>query len=635
MKELVIEDLHKTHGTKTLLNGVNLSIQTGDRIGLIGPNGTGKSSLLKVISGKDSYDQGEMSHPNQYRIAYLDQNPQLNPNKTILETIYDSPAPLVQLVLAYQKANDKIIEQPQDEVALANFTRLSDRMNQEGGWDIEVKARTILTKLGLTDLNRPVGVCSGGEQKRIGIAQVLLNDADLLLLDEPTNHLDISSIAWLEEYLSQYKGALLIVTHDRYFLDRVSNRIIELRHGHLRQYSGNYESYLDQRAVELAHAERAMAKQDRLYQQELAWMRTGAKARTTKQQARINRFEDLKSTIDNRISADNKIELAFDQQRIGKQILSLEELSVSINHHSIINQWTKVFVKTDRLGIIGENGIGKSTLLDALAGIHPIDSGIYQVGQTVRMAYYRQLDQDLPGDMRVLAYLTQVADQFKREDGSTVSASQLLERFNFDRNMHGVTISTLSGGEKRRLYLLTLLVQEPNVLLLDEPTNDLDIDTLTVLEDYLQNFEGVVIVVSHDRYFLDKISNQILELLGGGRFRLDFGNYSDYVAQHGLAIDQKRKTNDHKKQGGQPVEKPQKAKAKRLSYFEQKEWQTIEADIMEAEGIVEHIQNQMVDHSHDAGKLMALQEKLEEYDAKVLHLYERYDYLSNIVEGGN
>lgn len=627
MKEIKIENLHKTYGTKTLLEGIYLSLRTGDRVGLIGPNGTGKSSLIKVIAGLDSYDEGQIITPNDYQISYLDQNPLLDESLTILETVYDSPAPQIKRLLKYEKIRLALEKNPEDEDIFKQFTAMNDEMNLHNGWEVEINAKSILTQLGLSDLSRLVGSCSGGERKRIGIAQVLISEPDLLLLDEPTNHLDIASIQWLERYLADFKGTLLLVTHDRYFLERSVNKIIELRHGSLREYDGNYQAYLVKRSEEAAINERMQEKQDRLFQQELAWMRKGAKARTTKQQARINRFEDIKEDIQGRHQDQDEIEFDFNQQRIGQRIIELENISIDIHGIKVIENFTKNFIKGERIGIIGDNGTGKSTLLNTIAGIHPISSGTYEVGETVRLAYYRQLDQDLPGEMRILQYLTQIADEFKRDDGSSVSASQILEQFNFPRMIHGTQINQLSGGEKRRLYLLSLLIQEPNVLLLDEPTNDLDIDTLTILEDYLDTFKGVVLIVSHDRYFLDRTVDQLLEIQGDGNFTLAYGNYSDYLEKQAKVTPLK--------EAEAPAEKTEKtenkklAKKDRMTYHEKKEWSTIEEDIEVTEGKISEISEEMAEQGSDAYQLIKLQEELDSLEEKLLHYYERYEYLSD------
>ena len=626
MKEITVTNLCKSYGSKTLIENANFSIRTGDRIGLIGPNGTGKSSLLKVLAGIDNYDAGEISQSKNYEIAYLEQNPQLNPKHTVLEAVYESTAPLIQLLLKYEQIRLSLELDPHNPQLQETFTSISEEMTLKGAWDIEIVAKTILTQLKLFDMNQLVGSCSGGQKKRIGLAQVLIAEPDLLILDEPTNHLDIQTIQWLEKHLANYKGALLLVTHDRYFLERSVNKIFELRQGLLREYEGNYQTYLIKKAEEFEIQEKVLQKQDRLYQQELAWMRQGAKARTTKQQARIDRFKDLKQDIANRKQEEGEIAFDFGQQRIGNQIMELEKIKIKIADKIVIQDFSKVFIKGDRLGIVGDNGVGKSTFLNMLAGYHLIDQGVYKVGQTVRIAYYRQLDEDLPDNMRVLNFLTQVADDFEQTDGSKVSASQMLERFNFPREAHGSFISSLSGGERRRLYLLTLLIQEPNVILLDEPTNDLDIDTLTTLEDYLAEFMGVVVIVSHDRYFLDKTVDQILELTGQGNYQFYWGNYSDFLEEKSVLS-----TTVHSDIESQSVtNKNQEKQNKRMSYQEKKEWAVIQKNIEGTESKIDQINKEMMQSANNAEALMTLQEELDESEASLLELYERYEYLSNL-----
>ena len=622
MKTLAVTGLEKTYGTKTLLAGIDFAIRTGDRIGLIGPNGTGKSSFLKVLADQTDYDQGTIDKPKDYRIAYLAQNPELDPNQTILDTVFAGDTPELKLLHDYEAANLALLSDPDNGKLQEAFQSITEAMNQADAWQIEVKAKTVLTQLGLVNLNQRVGDCSGGEQKRIGIAQVLIAEPDLLILDEPTNHLDVNSVQWLEKYLASYKGALLLVTHDRYFLERTVNKIVELRHGRFREYSGNYQAYLEKKATELALEERMQDKQDKLYQAELAWMRKGAKARTTKQQARIERFDQLKEDIAARQDSLEASGFEFDQQRIGNQVIELEQARIEVGKQVVIQDYTKHFTKGERIGLIGPNGVGKTTFLNTLAGYHDLAAGTLKLGQTVRLAYYRQLDQDLPGDMRILAYLTQIADNFVSPDGRTKSAAQMLEQFNFPRVSHGSNISSLSGGEKRRLYLLSLLIQEPNVLFLDEPTNDLDIDTLTVLEDYLAQFEGLVVVVSHDRYFLDKTVDQYLILEGQGAYTTYWGSYSDYLAKEQTAPEKE-------KLAPAPSNKP-KREQKKLSYEEKKEWAGIEEAIEAAENRLTQIQEDMEANSQDAGQLMSLQEELEVTEAHLYHLYERYDYLSEL-----
>lgn len=632
MKELTITNLHKTYGIKTLLAGIDFSIRTGDRVGLIGPNGTGKSSFLKVLAGLDNYDEGTIEKPNQYEIAYLDQHPDFDPEASVLETIYQSKAPAIQLVKNYELARLKLEGDPHNENYLKEFNLITDRMGLEGGWDVELKAKAILSQLKISNLSMKLRECSGGQRKRIGIAQVLIAEPDLLILDEPTNHLDVQSIQWLEKYLATYQGALFLVTHDRYFLERVVNKIVELRHGLFYVYEGNYQAYLTKKAEQVANEVKQARKQDRLYVQELAWMRQGAQARSTKQQARIDRFNALKDQLENRHTEANAISFDFNQQRLGNQVIEAEDISVSIGNKQVIKGFTKHFVNGDRMGIVGDNGVGKSTFLNTLAGFHPIDEGSLIKGSTIRLAYYRQLDEDLPNNERVLTYLNHVAETFKRPDGSQVTASQMLERFNFPKESHGAYIQSLSGGERRRLYLLTLLIQEPNVLFLDEPTNDLDIDTLTTLEDYLDSFEGVVIIVSHDRYFLDKTVDQILWLKGAGEFETHWTTYSEFLEQRASVKESKTQTTNPVEvsslaESPQPAEK---SKKQRMTYQEKQEWAKIEDQIAKCEAEIETIQSDMISKASDAGALMDLQERLDQREADLLELYERYEYLSEL-----
>ncbi|MGX7108412.1 ABC-F family ATP-binding cassette domain-containing protein [Facklamia miroungae] len=628
MKELSIQNLSKSYGVKQLVDQVDFSIRTGDRVGLIGPNGTGKSSFLRVIAGIDTYDSGQIKTPNDYEIAYLEQNPRLDPAKTILETVYDSEAADIQLLLAYEKCRMDLESDPTNQSLQDQFTQLSDQMTLKSAWEVEIAAKSILTQLKIYDLNKKVGQCSGGQQKRIGIAQVLIAEPDLLILDEPTNHLDVDSIRWLEKYLAAYQGALLLVTHDRYFLERSVNKIIELQYGRITEFEGNYQTYLTKKAELIEMQTKQAQKQDRLYLQELAWMRQGAQARSTKQQARIDRFNQLKDSIGQRDQAQEAIEFNFSQQRMGNQIIELEDVRLEIANHLILDGLTKTFVKGDRLGVVGPNGVGKSTFLNSLAGLHAFTSGECKLGQTVSIAYYRQLDEDLPNDMRILTYLTQVADQFKRPDGSKVSASQMLERFNFPKETHGSLIQSLSGGERRRLYLLTLLIQEPNVLLLDEPTNDLDIETLNTLEDYIDRFEGVVIIVSHDRYFLDKTVDQLLVMHGQGKFDVFWGTFSEYLEN----TDQKTSNIEKTKQilPKESIANQNSTKKKRMTYQEKQEWQDIEERIHNVEVKIEEGRKMMETYANDAVKLMDLHQEIEKLETDLLALYERYDYLSDL-----
>ena len=499
-------------------------------------------------------------------------------------------------------------------------------MNEIDGWQVEVQIKTILQKMGLTDIQKKVGTLSGGQKKRVGLAKVLMEEPDLLLLDEPTNHLDLEAIEWLEGYLANYKGAMMLVTHDRYFLERAVTHMFELVNGRIEAYEGNYESYLEQQSQREQIAARMSQKQKRLYLSELEWMRQGAQARSTKQQARIHRFEALEKEVKQTTSQD-KLVMEFDQARIGKRVFQLEDASLSINGQSIVKNLDWIIQSQARIGIAGVNGVGKSTFLNAIAGQIPFDSGQFVVGETVRIAYYKQQDEDIPMDKQLIQYLREEAEEIKRENGEVASISELLETFLFPRHLHGAYIHTLSGGERRRLYLLRLLMTKPNVLLLDEPTNDLDIDTLTVLEDFLESFNGAVLIVSHDRYFLDKTVDQLFVIRGEGETELFYGSMSEYLEQEktlAKVVVEATKVEEPK------VEAPKVAPAKKMTYQEKKEWETIEGTIQELEEKLEFLQEEMSVHAQDFAKLQELQEELDKTEEAASEAYERWEYLAEL-----
>ncbi|MGO3780005.1 MAG: ABC-F family ATP-binding cassette domain-containing protein, partial [Enterococcus viikkiensis] len=495
MKELKVTELLKTFGDKTLFDRISFLIHEKDRIGLIGVNGTGKSSLLAILAGRDSGD-GDISaieKSSDYRIGYLAQDQQFPAETMVLDAVFQGDNPLMQTVRAYEKA---LLQLTEDNSAAAQrqFTLAEEAMNKQDAWTADSEAKAILNKLGIESLDQQIGQLSGGQVKRVALAQVLIDSPDLLLLDEPTNHLDYEAIQWLENYLKHYQGSLLMVTHDRYFLDRVTNRIFELSFGKLYEYQGNYEAYLVEKSERDRVAVEQEGKRKQLYKQELAWMRAGVQARSTKQQARINRFEDLKETL-HQVKSDGQIEMNIATTRLGKKVLEMKDASFTIEDKKILSHFDLLVQSKERLGITGKNGAGKSTLLNLLAGRLALDSGVLEIGETVRLAYYTQQNEALDPEKRMIAYLQEAAEEVKQRDGSQIGVAELLERFLFPRFMHGTKVGKLSGGEKRRLYLLKLLIQQPNVLLLDEPTNDLDIATLTILEDYLQDFSGAVITV--------------------------------------------------------------------------------------------------------------------------------------------
>ena len=626
MKDFRVDHLKKYYGAKSLLEDVSFIINEGEHVGLIGQNGTGKSTLLSILAGVDFAESGDITTSNDYRIGYLSQQPELDDEDSIFEALYKGDHPTLKVVHDFEEVVEQLRENPTSESLTKRYSVLEQKMNEIDGWQVEVQIKTILQKMGLTDIQKKVGTLSGGQKKRVGLAKVLMEEPDLLLLDEPTNHLDLEAIEWLEGYLANYKGAMMLVTHDRYFLERAVTHMFELVNGRIEAYEGNYESYLEQRSQREQIAARMSQKQKRLYLSELEWMRQGAQARSTKQQARIHRFEALEKEVKQTTSND-KLVMEFDQARIGKRVFQMEDVSLSINGQSIVKNLDWIIQSQARIGIAGVNGVGKSTFLNAIAEQIPFDSGQFVVGETVRIAYYKQQDEDIPMDKQLIQYLREEAEEIKRENGEVASISELLETFLFPRHLHGAYIHTLSGGERRRLYLLRLLMTKPNVLLLDEPTNDLDIDTLTVLEDFLESFNGAVLIVSHDRYFLDKTVDQLFVIRGEGQTELFYGAMSEYLEQEKSLATVAVET---PKAEAPKVEAPKAAPAKKMTYQEKKEWETIEATIQELEEKLEFLQEEMSVHAQDFAKLQELQEELDKTEEAASAAYERWEYLAEL-----
>lgn len=626
MKELKVEGLTKTYGEKILFNQLSFLIHEKDRIGLIGVNGTGKSSLLSILAGIDfaDGDQEVFTKPNDYTIGYLSQETSFPDELTVLDVIFKGDSKQVQAVKEYENSLFLLNQQPNLASAQQRFTQTEQKMNELDAWQVDTNAKIVLSKLGIYDLQQTFGSLSGGQQKRVGLAQVLIDEPDLLLLDEPTNHLDYEVISWLENYLAQYKGALVVITHDRYFLDRVANRIFELAHGQLTEYIGNYESYVSQRAELDRIAQDQENKRIQLYKQELAWMRAGAKARTTKQQARINRFENLKENL-HQVQTKESIEMNLATTRLGKKVLELKHASLTLGEQTLFSDLDLLIQSKERLGITGKNGAGKSSLLNVLASRLALTNGELIVGETVRLAYYTQQNEEMDPNKRMIAYLQEYAEEARLANGSSMSVAELLERFLFPRYTHGTLIGKLSGGEKRRLYLLRLLLQQPNVLLLDEPTNDLDIETLTILEDYLQQFPGAVITVSHDRYFLDKVAEKQLIFNGEGQLEFYYGKISDYLDEQTQTVAAKNQLTI--KQEATPSPQKEKVK-KKLTYMEQKEWETIEEEIATLEETIRLIESEMLTCGDDFTRLQDLQKQLDENQSQLDEKYERWEYLS-------
>ncbi|HHD7719756.1 ABC-F family ATP-binding cassette domain-containing protein [Enterococcus faecium] len=626
MKELKVTDLKKTYGEKDLFDQISFLVHEKDRIGLIGTNGTGKTSLLNIIAGIDSGDGDRQTvfYPTDYRIGYLSQAAEFSDELTVLQSVFQGNSPLIQTVRAYEEALIELGENGEDPDVQKRYAKAEEQMNKEDAWTTDTNAKIILQKLGISELDKKISTLSGGQKKRVSLAQVLIDEPDLLLLDEPTNHLDYEAIEWLENYLKQYRGALLMVTHDRYFLDRVANRIFELSFGKLYEYKGNYEAYVLEKAerdrVEVEQEE----KRKRLYKQELAWMRAGVQARGTKQQARINRFEDLKENL-YQVNQEDDLELNLATQRLGKKVLEIKDGSYRINDQTLLEHLDLLIQSRERLGITGKNGAGKSTLLNILAGRIPLDSGTMSIGETVHLAYYTQENEEMAPDKRMIAYLQEAAEEAKTADGSQIGVAELLERFLFPRFMHGTLIGKLSGGEKRRLFLLKLLIQQPNVLLLDEPTNDLDIATLTILEDYFRSFPGAVITVSHDRYFLDKVADKLLVFQGNGKQELYYGNMSSYLLKQ-------KETQQPAEKAKPKIQSKEPAEKKKLSYMEQKEWETIEDEIAELEEKISLLQEEMNHQGDNFTRLQELQNDVSETEAQLEEKMARWEYLSEWVE---
>ncbi|GMR98090.1 ABC-F family ATP-binding cassette domain-containing protein [Enterococcus faecium] len=626
LKELKVTDLKKTYGEKDLFDQISFLVHEKDRIGLIGTNGTGKTSLLNIIAGIDSGDGDRQTvfYPTDYRIGYLSQAAEFSDELTVLQAVFQGNSPLIQTVRAYEEALIELGENGEDPDVQKRYAKAEEQMNKEDAWTTDTNAKIILQKLGISELDKKISTLSGGQKKRVSLAQVLIDEPDLLLLDEPTNHLDYEAIEWLENYLKQYRGALLMVTHDRYFLDRVANRIFELSFGKLYEYKGNYEAYVLEKAerdrVEVEQEE----KRKRLYKQELAWMRAGVQARGTKQQARINRFEDLKENL-YQVNQEDDLELNLATQRLGKKVLEIKDGSYRINDQTLLEHLDLLIQSRERLGITGKNGAGKSTLLNILAGRIPLDSGTMSIGETVHLAYYTQENEEMAPDKRMIAYLQEAAEEAKTADGSQIGVAELLERFLFPRFMHGTLIGKLSGGEKRRLFLLKLLIQQPNVLLLDEPTNDLDIATLTILEDYFRSFPGAVITVSHDRYFLDKVADKLLVFQGNGKQELYYGNMSSYLLKQ-------KETQQSAEKAKPKIQSKEPAEKKKLSYMEQKEWETIEDEIAELEEKISLLQEEMNHQGDNFTRLQELQNDVSETEAQLEEKMARWEYLSEWVE---
>ncbi|WP_297423884.1 ABC-F family ATP-binding cassette domain-containing protein [Clostridium sp.] len=637
MNIITLDNINKSYSEKVLLNDVSLGINDGDKIGLIGINGAGKSTFLKVISGREEFFEGNITKGRNVRIEYLDQNPIFDKDATVLEQVFKGDTKEMKLLKKYEELLDKINNCKNEEYDLLNneLIKLQGQIDSLNLWDIESEAKTILTKLGIKNYSEKVGNLSGGQKKRIALACSLITPCDLLILDEPTNHLDSDSIEWLEEFLNSRKGALLMITHDRYFLDRVTNRIIELDRGNLYSYPGNYTAFLEKKIERLETEQVQEDKRNALIRNELKWVRRGAKARSTKQKARLQRFDDLVNTESIRRQED--VDISFVGSRLGKKVVELYDVSKSFDSKTIIKDFNYIFLRNDRIGIVGENGAGKTTLVNLLRGILPLDSGRIEIGDTVKISCFAQDNSNMDEKLRVIDYVKEGGEYIPVEDGSKITASTMCERFLFDSSMQYTPIEKLSGGERRRLHLLRVLMESPNFLILDEPTNDLDIETLKILEDFLDKFMGIVIVVSHDRYFLDRICTKIFSYEGNGCIKVYNGNYSDFLISKEIekansAESVSKNINEIKNEKNKITRERTKENKPKFTFKEQKEYETIDEDISNLEEKIKSLETDMTKNSSNYGKLNELMKEKEEVQKELDNKYERWEYLNEIAE---
>ncbi|MDK0933709.1 ABC-F family ATP-binding cassette domain-containing protein [Clostridium perfringens] len=631
MNLITLENISKSYSEKILANNVSLGINEGEKIGLIGVNGTGKSSFLKIVAGVEEPDEGTVTKGNRVRIEYLAQTPDYDDNATVLEQVFKGNSEEMRILREYEELLEKIDKGEVKENDSERLIKLQGKIDALNLWDMESEAKNVLTKLGITNFEEKVGNLSGGQKKRIMLAAALITPCELLILDEPTNHLDNETISWLEEYLNSRKGALLMITHDRYFLDRVTNRILELDRGRLFSYDGNYSVFLEKKMERIAIEKASEEKRQNLMRKELAWVRRGAKARTTKQKARLQRFDELVNQ-EGFIENEN-IEISVMGTRLGKKIIEIEHLNKSFGDKKIVNDFNYIVLRSDRIGIVGPNGIGKSTLMGMIEGKVKPDSGEIIKGETVKIACFSQEDTYMHPEMRAIDYIKEAGEYLQTATGERITASQMCEKFLFDGTLQWTMIGMLSGGERRRLHLLRVLMEAPNVLLLDEPTNDLDIETLNRLEDYLDDFGGVVITVSHDRYFLDRVCNKIFSYKGNGKIDIYTGNYGDYLlSKEEEAVNNKEKevAVDKNKKESSVDKNKNKGKVLKFSFKEQREFETIDEEIMTLEEKIEELDSLMTKHASEYGRLQELIEEKANVEEELAFKYERWEYLNEL-----
>lgn len=639
-----VRSLKKDFGIKEILKDATFSLEEGDKVGLIGTNGSGKSTLLKMIAGLEPTDGGDIWINQGAKIVYLPQQPDLNDEHTVLEQVFADSGEQMALIREYEELSDKLAHGHGDaDAVMARLSTVAQKIEAAGAWDLETNAKTVLSKLGIDDFEARVGDLSGGYRKRIAIATALLSEPDVLLMDEPTNHLDALSVEWLQSYLNRFRGALLLITHDRYFLDRVTNRILEIDRGDLYSYSGNYAYYLEKKAESEESAASTQRKHAGVLRRELEWLKRGPKARSTKQKARIERIRDMQAQEFKQ--AQGKVEISTVGRRIGKKVIELDHIRKGYGDRILIQDFSYLFSPDDRIGIIGGNGVGKSTLMDIITGRIQPDSGTVELGATIHIGYFDQHSEDVSMNEndRVIDYLKSIAELVKTSDGSIITASQMLERFLFPPNQQYAPIHKLSGGEKRRLFLLRVLMSAPNVLILDEPTNDLDVQTLSVLEEYLEDFNGCVIVVSHDRYFLDRTVDTVFAFEEAGNIRQYPGNYSlylDYKQAQEAEAEKAEKASVKKEKAAQATQVAESKSTKtatstqprKLSYKEKREYEELEHKIPEMEQQKEELEALLYGKPPgDFTELQKLTEQLAALSQAIDHSTERWMELAERV----
>ncbi len=632
---LTIENLSKSYGEKVLFNDVNFSITDGDKVGIVGVNGTGKSTFIKVIAGLVPKDGGDIIVGKNTKISYLEQDKVFAAENTVLMEVFKGIQPLMRALYAYEIALAQSRQRPDDLNLQKKIIELTGKIDELNGWQLESDAKTILTKLGIMDFTAKIKTLSGGQQKRLALATALIQPCDVLLLDEPTNHLDSETITWLEEYLHKLKCALIMVTHDRYFLDSVATKILELDKGKSYVYTGNYSQFLELKAAREEREEASEQKRQNFLRNELKWVRRGAQARSTKQRARLQRYEEVKNQ---KVDIDrSKIEIGLAGSRLGRTVIELEDVNYAVDGKQIIKDFTYTVLRNDRVGILGQNGSGKTTLLNIIAGKLSPTSGKVTIGQTVKIGYFTQKNIDMDERQRAIEYIKEAANYITLADGTKLSASQLMERFLFPGGLQWAPISKLSGGEKRRLYLLRILMSSPNVLLLDEPTNDLDLETMSILEQFIDDFNGAIIFVSHDRFFIDRLADKVFVYQNDGSLRQYSGGYSYYkgIEEKEIAANEFSASNNIDKKSTPIKAKPKTNpvnKVKKLTFKEQREYDEIEAVIAAAEGELKVVQLQMAQNASDYGKLNELTKEETRLQEKLDNLMERWAYLEEIAE---